>query len=224
MYGLGFSSQGIKDALFQLFLFFYFSQILGLKPSYAGIASVIALFFDAVSDPLIGSLSDRRKGGKWGRRHPLMLFSALPIGIFIYILFSPPAGLSQLGLFCWLTFFSIMVRFSLTLFVVPGMSLGAEHSSDYNERTSITSYRVMFSSFISPFILIVGLLVFFTPTSENSNGLFNKNAYSKFALLCDILSFLVILISTYGTKKVISKLPKIKDSIHAFNLKEYKKT
>tara|TARA_B100000767_G_scaffold269448_1_gene291316 strand:- start:14706 stop:15059 length:354 start_codon:yes stop_codon:yes gene_type:complete len=117
-----------------------------------------------------------------------------------------------------------MVRFSLTLFVVPGMSLGAEHSSDYNERTSITSYRVMFSSFISPFILIVGLLVFFTPTSENSNGLFNKNAYSKFALLCDILSFLVILISTYGTKKVISKLPKIKDSIHAFNLKEYKKT
>ncbi|MFQ3334972.1 MAG: GPH family glycoside/pentoside/hexuronide:cation symporter, partial [Candidatus Arcticimaribacter sp.] len=176
LYGLGFSSQGIKDGLFQLFLFFYFSQILGLEPIYAGFASVIALFFDAISDPLVGTLSDRWKGGKWGRRHPFMLLSALPLGIFIYILFTPPAGLDQQGLFAWLTFFSVMVRFSLTFFIVPGMSLGAELSSDYNERTTITSYRVMFSAFLSPFIILLGLIVFFTPTAENSNGLFNEAA------------------------------------------------
>ena len=224
LYGLGFSSQGIKDGLFQLFLFFYFSQILGLEPIYAGSASVIALIFDAISDPLVGTLSDRWKGGKWGRRHPFMLLSALPLGLFIYILFTPPAGLDQLGLFAWLTFFSVMVRFSLTFFIVPGMSLGAELSSDYNERTTITSYRVMFSAFLSPFIILLGLILFFTPTAENSNGLFNEAAYSKFALLCGSLSALVILISTYGTKNVIPTLPQNKGDQSKFNFNEYIKT
>ncbi len=194
LYGLGFSSQGIKYALFQLFLFFYFSQILGLDPLSAGASSVIALLFDALNDPLVGTLSDRWKGGKWGRRHPFMLLSALPLGVFIYVLFTPPSGLDQLGLFAWLTFFSGMVRFSLTFFIVPGISLGAELSSDFNGRTSITNYRVMFSAIIAPFILLLGLVVFFTPTTGDANGLFNESTYSKFALLCGLLSCLVILI------------------------------
>ena len=50
---------GIKDALFQLFLFFYFSQILGLSGTYTGLATIIALFFDAITDPWVGTLSDR---------------------------------------------------------------------------------------------------------------------------------------------------------------------
>ena len=55
-----------------------------------------------------------------------------------------------------------------------------------------------------------GLLVFFTPTEEYSNGLFNEAAYSKFALLCGILAALAILVSTYGTQSTIPSLPKPK--------------
>ena len=73
LYGLGFSSMGIKDALFQLFLFFYFSQILGLSGTYTGLATIIALFFDAVTDPWVGTLSDRWRSKKYGRRHPLCM-------------------------------------------------------------------------------------------------------------------------------------------------------
>ena len=153
LYGLGFSSLGIKDSLFQLFLFFYFSQILGLNATLAGVSTLIALLFDAISDPLIGVLSDNFRSKKWGRRHPFMFFSALPLSLSFYFLFKPPEFLNQLGLFLWLTVFIILVRLSLTFFLVPGYSLGSE-LCDYEERTSITTYRVIFQPFTGPLLTI----------------------------------------------------------------------
>lgn len=208
-YGFGFSAQGIKDGLFQLFLFFYFNRVLGLDPALAGTASVIALMFDAVSDPLVGIISDKWKSLKWGRRHPFMFASALPMGLFTWLLFAPPAGLSEMGLFWWLTVFTILVRLSLTLFIVPGMSLGAELTDDYNERTEVTSYRIMFGAFVAPLVIIGGLLTFFVPTENMSNGLFNGAAYPKFAMLCGILIVFSIVVSTWGTKHTIPTLPQI---------------
>ena len=131
-YGMGFISVGIKDILYAVFVFFYFSQILGLDQVYTGTATLIALLFDAVSDPIIGTISDNYKSKKYGRRHPFMAMSAVPLGISTYLLFTPLENLSQFELFLWMTFFSILIRFFLSLFLVPGMSLGAELSSDYD--------------------------------------------------------------------------------------------
>jgi GPH family glycoside/pentoside/hexuronide:cation symporter len=206
-YGFGFSAQGIKDGIFQVFLFFYFSQILGLSATLTGLASIISLLFDAVSDPYVGYLSDKWKSKNWGRRHPLMFMSALPLGIFVYLLFIPPAGLDETGLFLWLTVFTILVRLALTLFIVPAMALGAELTTNYDERTTVTSYRIMFGAFLGPFIILFGLLTFFTPTEANSNGLFNVDAYPKFAMLCAFLIIISILVSTWGTRQVIPSLP-----------------
>lgn len=212
LYGLGFASQGIKDGLFQLFLFFYFSQILGLDAALTGVSTLIALAFDAVSDPLIGMISDNWKSKKWGRRHPFMFASALPLGLFIWLLFLPPTDLGQTGLFWWMTIFAILVRLALTFFLIPAMSLGAELSEDFEERTSITSYRVSIASIVPPVVIAFGLFVFFVPLEGMSNGLFNKAAYPKFALLCGILMILSVLISTWGTRATIPRLPQIKSS------------
>lgn len=209
LYGLGFSSRGIKDGLFQIFLFFYFSQVLGLDAALAGTASLVALLFDAVSDPLVGLWSDKWKSEKWGRRHPFMLVSALPLGIFTYLLFAPPESLGQNGLFWWMLAFSVLVRLALTFFIVPHMSLGAELTTDYKERTSVTAYRIMFAAFISPVIMIIGFLFYFPATEEYSNGLFNKAGYPDFALLCSVLMVIVILICVFGTRNVIPHLPKL---------------
>ena len=219
LYGLGFSAQGIKDGLFQIFLFFYFSQLLGLDAGLTGLATVIALLFDAISDPLVGVVSDRWKSKIWGRRHGFMLISAIPLGVFIYLLFLPPSDLDQTGLFLWLTIFTILVRLSLTLFQVPSMSLGAELSTDYNERTSITSYRVMFAALISTLIVIVGFVVFFVPSETYQRGLMNPETYPKFAMFCGVLIVLSIVASTLGTKKVIAILPKATENQAKFNLK-----
>ena len=219
LYGFGFSAQGIKDGLFQIFLFFYFSQVLGLDAGLTGLATIIALLFDAISDPLVGIVSDRWKSKTWGRRHGFMLISAIPLGVFIYLLFLPPSDLNPTGLFLWLTIFTILVRLSLTLFQVPSMSLGAELSTDYNERTSITSYRVMFAALISTLIVIIGFVVFFVPSEAYPRGLMNPETYPKFAMFCGVLIVLSIVASTLGTKKVIATLPQATENQAKFNLK-----
>ena len=68
MYGLGQLPEGIKTAAFGFFLLFYYNQVLGLSGTLAGIALFIALAFDAVTDPLVGSWSDFTRS-RWGRRH-----------------------------------------------------------------------------------------------------------------------------------------------------------
>ena len=220
MYGFGFSAKGIKDGLFQLFLFFYFSQVLGLDQALAGLTTFIALLFDAFSDPVVGMLSDKWKSKKWGRRHPFMFFSAIPLGLFTYLLFLPPSGLGQMGLFWWLTIFTILVRLCLTLYLVPGMSLGAELTTDYEERTSVTSYRIMFAAFLPAVIIIYGLLNFFTPTETISNGMLNAEAYPRFALLCGVLMMVTILVSTWGTRHTIPNLPQANESEQRASLGE----
>lgn len=209
LYGIGLSSRGIKDGLFQIFLFFYFSQVLGLDAALAGTASLISLFFDAITDPMVGLISDRWKSKKWGRRHPLMMMSAVPLGFFTWLLFMPPADMGQMDLFIWLTVFGVLVRTALTFFVVPHISLGAELTQDYNERTVVTSYRIMFASVVSPLVMIVGFTLFFVPTEEYSYGLLNKEAYPSFALLCAGLMIFFIMLSVWGTRDVIPNLPKL---------------
>ncbi|MEM7368942.1 MAG: MFS transporter [Bacteroidota bacterium] len=207
LYGIGFSARGLKDGLFQLFLFFYFNNVLGLDAALAGTASLISLIFDAVSDPAVGLWSDKWKSKKWGRRHPFMMFSAVPLGLFTWLLFLPPEGMGQTGLFWWLLVFSVLVRLSITFFLIPHMSLGAEMSTDYEERTSITSIRIMFAAFVSPVTIILGLTTFFAKTEEYSNGLLNAAAYPKFAFLCGVLMIIFILITVFGTRNTIPRLP-----------------
>ena len=231
-YGIGFISVGIKDILYSVFVFFYFSQILGLDQIYTGSATLIAILFDAVSDPIIGNISDNYKSKKWGRRHPLMLMSAIPLGLSTYLLFTPFDNLSQFELFLWLTIFSILIRFFLTLFIVPGMSLGAELSSDYNERTVITSFRIMFTTLISPFVSLFGLVYIFIPKEGMSTGLLNSEAYPKFALFCALIMVITIIVSAVGTKHTIPSLPKInkkesissliKNTLTAFKMKSFR--
>ena len=72
-YGLGQLSDGVKQAAFNTFLFFYYNQVLGLSGTLAGTAALLALIVDAVTDPMVGQLSDRYKS-KWGRASPLYVY------------------------------------------------------------------------------------------------------------------------------------------------------
>ena len=98
LYAIGQLPEGIKSAAFGFFLLFYYNQVLGLSGTLAGVALFIALCFDAVSDPLVGSVSDFARS-RWGRRHPFMYGAAVPFALSFFLLFTPPAGLSDTGLF-----------------------------------------------------------------------------------------------------------------------------
>lgn len=207
LYGVGFVSVGIKDVLYTLFVFFFYNQVLGLDPFYTGLATFVSLFFDAFSDPFVGALSDNFRSKKWGRRHPFMLMSAIPLGVSIWLLFNPLANMSDFQLFCWLTFFSIVIRFFLTMYIVPAMSLGAELTKDYNERTILTSFRLSFTTALQPIIFFIGIYFFFTDSVGLDTALRNPDAYSPFSLYCGVIVTLSILISSIGTESSIPSLP-----------------
>ncbi|MBD3646042.1 MAG: MFS transporter [Pseudomonadales bacterium] len=102
LYGAGSAAYGVKDNGFSYFLMFYYSQVLGLQASLAGLAIMIALIFDAISDPLVGYWSDHTHS-RWGRRHPFMYAAALPVSVCYFILWNPIIpDLSQTGLFLYL--------------------------------------------------------------------------------------------------------------------------
>ena len=66
-YGVGQAAEGIKNGAFSVFVFFYYTQVLGLPTIYTGFAVGIALAFDAISDPLVGSLSDNWRSSSWAQ-------------------------------------------------------------------------------------------------------------------------------------------------------------
>jgi len=204
-YGVGQLSDGAKQAAFNTFLFFYYNQVLGLSGSLAGTAALLALVADAVTDPMIGQISDRWKS-RWGRRHPFMLAGALPFGIAIYALFSPPSGLSEMGLFGWMLGGAIGVRMMLTLFFVPHLSLGAELVSDYHERASLIGYRVFFTYAGILLCSVVGFAVFFPSIETHANGMLNADSYPKFGLFCAIVGTVAMLWSVVATRRAIPHL------------------
>jgi GPH family glycoside/pentoside/hexuronide:cation symporter len=158
-YGVGNLAERLKNTGVDTFLCFYFTQVMGLSGTLAGVAILIALVFDAITDPLIGSLSDNWKG-RGGRRHSFMYAAALPLAIAYFILFNPPASSGQMDLFIWLTVGAIAVRAAMTLYQVPYLALGAELSNDYHERTSIVSWRTVLGFTLSAGCSLLAYLVF----------------------------------------------------------------
>ncbi|MEM6709845.1 MAG: MFS transporter [Pseudomonadota bacterium] len=204
-YGIGQLAEGAKNAAFAALLFFYYTAVLGLAPEKAGFALLIALLFDAITDPLAGYLSDNLRS-RFGRRHPFMIAAALPLGVCFYLLFSPPE-LSENGLYLWLIVFSILTRGAMTLYHVPHLSLGAELSEDIYERSSVVAYRY-FSSYVGALCVYgLGFGVYFVSTPEFEDGKFNLAAYGPFALTIASIMVVTILISAVATLGRIPYLP-----------------
>lgn len=157
-YGLGQAAEGLKNGAFNVFLFFYYVQVLQLSTSLAGLALLIALCFDALTDPLVGSISDGWKG-RFGRRHPFLFASIIPLGVSLVLLFNPPS-MGQLGLFAWLTTFAVFARVSITFFDIPHLSLGAELTQHFHERTEVVAYRFFFGYSGQILAYFIGFRVF----------------------------------------------------------------
>ena len=218
VYGMGQMAEQIKVQGFDVFVFFYFNQILGLEGFLTGLAVASAIAVDAFSDPIVGSLSDNFKS-KYGRRHPFMYASAIPLGLLWAFMFFPPSHFGQAGLFFWLLCFAVLIRTVITFFQVPHLALGAELSNDYEERTSIVSYRVIFGYIGGGAMIFLCLRAFFSTSAEYANPLLDPQGYSKVAVFCALMMILVIFATAYGTRKQIPLLPKAPENPEPFSLK-----
>jgi Na+/melibiose symporter-like transporter len=206
-YALGQASEGVKSEGFSLLLLFYYTAVLGLPGGLAGQAILIALLFDAVTDPIMGVISDRFES-RWGRRHPFLYLSALPLGLCFYLTFAPPAGLSQLQLFAWLTVFAVATRAAMTVFFVPHLALGAELSADYEERTNLVTLQYFFTRSGHALAGLLAFVVYFRPTPEYAEGRLNPGAYPPLALTLACVMTASVLLSAWQTHHRIPWLPR----------------
>lgn len=204
-YGFGQISEGLKTASFELFVFFYYVQVLGLSGTLAGAATFLALLVDAVADPWVGALSDHTRH-RFGRRHPWMYAAPIPLAVTFALLFSPPTGLGETALFLWLLTFAVASRVAITLFHVPHTALGAELSDDYRERTTIVAVRTFFGLFGSLMASVVGLGFFFAATSEQPLGQLDASAYPGYGLAAAAGMVVAIVACGLGTHHRIPSL------------------
>ena len=109
---------------------------LGLGLATTGLILLLARLFDAVTDPLIGALSDRF-GFRGGRRKPWIAIGAVIAGVGLFKVLTPPQGVEAAYLLSW----SVVLYAGWTMVAVPYLAWGAALTTDYNERTRITAWR-----------------------------------------------------------------------------------
>jgi GPH family glycoside/pentoside/hexuronide:cation symporter len=199
--GAGQMVESLSSIVFTSFLFFYYTAILGLPGSLVGAATAITLAIDAIADPLLGSVSDNFRS-RWGRRTPFMLAGAPLVALGLGLVFSPPAGLGAWGLFAWLVAMSLLMRFSVSIFQVPFLALGAELSEDYAERSSVVAWRTLFSIVGPVLILILGYGVFL----GGKLGLRNAHGYAPLAWSAAALILVGGLVAVMGVRRFASAL------------------
>jgi len=139
-YGAPAAGAGYMYLLLSLYMMKFATDILLIAPAVMGVIYSISRIWDAVSDPLIGYLSDRTTT-RLGRRRTWILASCVPISAGFYMVFSPPASLDADGLIIWTAIAVIGFYSAMTLFFVPHLSLGAELSVDYHERSRMFGAR-----------------------------------------------------------------------------------
>ena len=213
-YSVGAVANGIKTDMFTFFLLFFYSRVIGLDPLLASLAIGAALIIDSITDPLMGTISDRTNT-KLGRRHPYMLLSFIPVSIFYILLFTPKPDwdLSQNQLFWWMFVCASFTRIGMTLFEVPHRSFGAEITKDYIERTKLFSWREMFAWVAGICNAFLAYNIFFRSTPDYSFGQLNPEAYFPLALTGAIFMVLSLLYSSITTTDKIHNLSKWTESI-----------
>jgi len=219
-YGIGAISPTIKNNLFIFFLFYYYNQVLGLEAYLVSFALALSLVVDAVTDPLLGYISDHTNS-RWGRRHPFIYVSLIPSPIFYYLLLSLEYSQSQAGLFTQLFILATLLRLAWTFFNVPRQALGAELSKDYNQRNTLTAVSTFFGWFGGAIMWYMTTAVFLGDSYDNKQG------YKDLAFWGALLILVTGTIFAVGTHREIPYLepPRQKRPAEAREiLKEIKET
>ena len=198
VYGAGQIASAMKTVLFGLFSLYFYTTVMGLSGTLVGIASAIGLLWDAIIDPVIGTMSDHARS-RFGKRHIFMLVGSAGMGVSFWMFFSPPRDLATGALFAWLLAANLLVRTMASIFCIPYYALGSDLSQDYNERTTITGIRGGLGLFGTMGTAVLTFLLFFPATSQGGDPKLHVEGYRAMGFFCGLVMSLVGLLSTLGT-------------------------
>lgn len=177
------------------FLIFFLTNVAGIRPALAGSIVFIGVMWDAISDPIIGTMSDRSTL-KSGRRRPFLLISALPIVVFTMLLFTA-VNLSTNMKFAYFVIMTIFYWTAYTLFNIPYLSLGSELTTNNDEKTRASSIRQVFGTFG---LLFANALPLILVTAFKNAGMSETRAWTLAALTLGIIASAAILITWRTTR------------------------
>lgn len=202
LYGVGAVANAVKGRGLAMFLMVYYNQVLGLPAAWVGLGTAIALVVDAFVDPAVGYISDNTRG-KWGRRHPFMYAAALPVAVLFYLIWNPPAGLSQPALFAYMMVCLLSIRVFDTFFELPASALAPELEDDYDRRTKLIAVRTFLAVLGGFGMTALAYQVFMRENADGSGGVLARDGYFSYSVAGAVIIFVTILIASISTHRFI---------------------
>lgn len=207
-YGIGNFSTGVAMQVVGAYLVFYSTAILGLPGSLVGMAVSLSIIWDAVTDPIMGYLTDITQSKVFGRRHQYLIIGAIGLAVTNYLTWNINSSLDFKIKFILICFCILLFKTAMTVYVTPYTALGAEMSSDYNERTSIQAFKTIFFIVGLAFVSVAGMYLFFKPTEEFAKGQLNPQSYSNMGIVSSVVILVAALFCYLSTMKYIPILNK----------------
>jgi len=193
IYGVGDVGNAVVNSAIQFFLMIFYTDAALIAPGLAASALLVGKIWDGINDPLFGWISDRTSS-RFGKRRVYMIFGALPLAIAILLLWRVPRGLSDAWVFLWIALTFVLFDTAWTLTNVPYYALTAELTDDYDERASLTAFRMVLG--VPAYIVGAAL----TPAIV---GLFatQRAGYGAIGIIYGVLAALVLWIAAAGLKE-----------------------
>jgi GPH family glycoside/pentoside/hexuronide:cation symporter len=212
LYGAGDFGFSLTSTIIGAYFAIFLTDVVGISPAIAAASIFIGRTWDYINDPLIGHISDRTRT-RWGRRRPFLLFGALPFALVYVMLWWRPPFQGDLVLAIYYAAAYVLFDTAATFVYMPYFALTPELTTDYDERTSLTTTRMFFS--------IVGSLVAFTIPLMIVEGFRPENAPRVLimGLSFGIASALPLLLVFFGTRErpefMQQEQPGLRQSIRA---------
>jgi len=205
------------------FAMIYLTQILGLSAAWASIAISIAIFWDAVTDPIMGHISDNTRT-RWGRRHPFVLVGGLLAAICFVLFWTLPQMLGTSGLiFSAALIINLMIRTALTVYMVPYTALGFEICPDYEDRARLQGVRFFVNQVTNFTFGALAWSMFFQERIDQAGAVVDGSLIpSNYLMMAIVLSSciaILVLICCWGTRQFA--VDNRSDATHGNNLKAF---
>jgi GPH family glycoside/pentoside/hexuronide:cation symporter len=211
-YGVGDFGFSFTDTTLGVLFAIFLVDVVGLLPRMAALAVFIGKSWDYINDPIVGYLADRTRT-RWGRRRPYLIFGFIPFGLAFMLLWWRPPFEGQWALVAYYAIAYFLYDSILTVVSMPYFALTPELTQDYDERTSLTSYRMAFSLLGGLVAFIVPLMIIGPMRPENADRVF------QMGMIFAIASALPLLLTFFGTREKAEyehqEQPSLRESLRA---------
>ncbi|MBO1059384.1 MAG: MFS transporter [Aphanizomenon flos-aquae CP01] len=197
-YGAGDLGPAITGNIATFYMMFFFTNVAGIPAGLAGSILMIGKIWDGINDPMVGMLTDKTQSRRWGRRLPWLLYGAIPFGFFFFLQWIVPQFTADKNINVWCLFWyyvaiGIVSQAFFTVVNLPYTAMTPELTQDYDERTSLNSFRFTFSIGGSILSLILAKIIFLQIADQQQH-------YLVLAAVCSVISILSLYWCVYGVR------------------------